>query len=385
MNKKEKLKISTEICTSTPSPEWDQFASLMDGASYEQTSLWGDLKHWDGWKATRLIVKRDDEILCGTQIYTMDIPLFGKVGYISQGPCFSGNQVNGAVILLKEIKKFARKQKLRYLTIDIHYKLPRFIDIIKKNGFRRHPDYIPPNPNIKSTQVIDLRQTEEGILAGFKKNRRKSVKEGLKNPIQLKPGKREDIPLLFALVNKTCERIGVQSSYPDINYLYDLWDKMHPNGWVTMLIGEINGEVVSASLAFTFGNTFRDTIWGWSGEYSSANFSDAITWQLMLWAKENGFEFYDLVQLDDVSAKAILSGQEINQEIKNRVRFGATFYKMRFGGETIFYPGTYTWFSSPFIKWLLLFSSKYLIHNQIIRKTIRIIRKNRRKEKQVPV
>ncbi|ASB48324.1 lipid II:glycine glycyltransferase FemX [Alkalitalea saponilacus] len=385
MSDKKKHKISTEICSSTPNPEWDTFAEVMDGASYEQTSIWGELKHWDGWQAFRIIIKQEEKIICGTQIYIMAIPFFGKVGYISQGPCFGNSQLNGSAQLLTEIKKFARKQRLRYLTIDIHYKLHGLAEVLGKSGFLKHPNYIPPNPNIKCTQVIDLRQTEEEILAGFKKNRRKSVKEGLKNPIQLKPGNREDIPLLFALVNKTCERIGVISSYPDINYLYDLWDKMHPNGWVTLLIGEINGEVVSASLAFTFGNTFRDTIWGWSGEYATANFSDAITWQLMLWAKDNGFQFYDLVQLDDISAKAILSEQEINQEIKNRVRFGATFYKMRFGGETIFYPGTYTWFSSPFIKWLLLFSSKYLIHNQTIKKTIRIIRKNRRKGKQVPV
>ena len=98
-------------------------------------------------------------------------------------------------------------------------------------------------------------------------------------------------------------------------------------------------------------------------EYAKEKITETFQWKNMLKAKEMGFKHYDYVQLDPVSYKAILSKKEIPEKIKNRELFGATYFKLRWGGAIIDYPGFYTFYRNGTIKIVIFMISRLLILN----------------------
>lgn len=364
-----------QVCDAEMNDEWDSFLHHSGINNYQQTSVWGIIKRKDGWIAKRLILRNaEGNIISGAQIFLMEIPVIGRIGYIPQGPCFGNQNCSNLNYFISLLKVFTRRNKLIYVTVDVNYRLPEVVKALTRRRFRKHPDNTPPMPHVKATLIVNLQQSEEQIFAGFKKNRRKSILAAKNISVTLRSGSRDDLPLLHRLVDQTCERQGVVSGYPNVEYFYMLWDLMAPRGWLAFNIAEVDGRPVSASLGYVFGDTYRDTVWGWSGEYAAENISDLITWKLILWAKQSGFAYFDFVQLDIVSIRAIMAGDVVPDEVKSRKSFGATFYKTRFGGEVCFYPGTYTFFPSRLIAALMQMASGHLRKDSMASRLVRFIR-----------
>jgi lipid II:glycine glycyltransferase (peptidoglycan interpeptide bridge formation enzyme) len=366
--------ISVEICNKDINSEWDSFLAKIPAVCYEQSSVWAKTSQLGGWDTHRILIRDKGVIVCGAQIFLLKIPVFGRIGNIVQGPCVNGAAESHIDILVKEIKKYIRRNKVIYLNIDVAYNLPDLPIKLIHHGFEPRMTKLPPQPLIESTLVINLSQELDTIMANFKSGRRKSIRSGLKQPIDIRVGTRDDIELFYNLMLQTCERRKTKPLYPFLNFYYELWDNFTPNGWMVMHIAETEGKPICASLSFTMGDTFRNCLWGWSGEFNHLNVSDVIDWKTICWAKENGFKYYDFVQLDVPSARAFLAGGDISDEIKAREHYGATFYKMRFGGEVIFYPGTYTFFPNKVVRYFSYLFCKWILGNKYAIKIIQKLR-----------
>lgn len=59
-------------------PDWDAFLAKTPGGHYTQSSLWAKMKALSGWKATRLVVAREDSIIAGAQLLTRPLPLLER-------------------------------------------------------------------------------------------------------------------------------------------------------------------------------------------------------------------------------------------------------------------------------------------------------------------
>lgn len=364
-----------ELCNKNINKEWDDFIATIPAINHDQSSAWGmTIPHLDGWKPFRVIIRKQNAIVCGAQILIKDVPYFGKIGYIEQGPCIKNNTPECLKELIKAIKTVSIRQNLKYLTLDVAYNLQMLPTLLEKEGFAQHSPIIPPKPFIDCTLILDLTQELDAIFAGFKPNRRKSIHQGLKHGIELREGSREDIPLLFQLINETCQRKGMSNYYQKEETLYLMWDNFIGINGVVIHIGEINKEVVCGSLSFTFGDTFRDSVWGWSGKFSNMHVSDVVTWKMIEWAKKKGFRYYDFVNLDAPTARAILAEETITEELKSRKDYGSTFYKMRFGGEVVFYPGAYVFVPNKILRWLYQFFAKSSFLISLLKKIISFAR-----------
>lgn len=376
----ESSNVCLEYCNESLSPEWDNFIASISSICHEQSSVWAEAQKLAGWDPQRIYLRRNGSIVCGVQIIILSFPFLGKFGYVQQGPCINGANAKEVEMLLNEMKLFARRRKFQYLTVDLAYNLPELVETFEKSGFELHPDRLPPEATITSTLLIDLSLELDAIMTKFKSGRRKSIRAGLKHNLEIRTGTRDDIPMLFDLIMQTCERRNTKPLYPNVNFIYRLWDLFAPNNWIVMHIAETEGKPVCASLSFTFGDTFRNSIWGWSGEYVHLNASDVIDWKTICWAKENGFRYYDFVHLDTVSAKALLSGDDVSDEIKARAHYGSTFYKMRFGGDVMFYPGSYSYFPSKMKKSFFIFMAHTVLNNTLVKKAIQFVRKRANRE-----
>ena len=117
-------------------------------------------------------------------------------------------------------------------------------------------------------------------------------------------------------------------------------------------------------------------MWGATDEMMQLNASSLIDWNTIVWAKANGFLYYDFVQLDSKIAAAIESKSPLDEKTKNSHDFGTTFYKLGYGGRIIYYPGNFTYYPNLIVKLIINVIFKPMVGNGIGLKTYRLIRRN---------
>lgn len=354
--------ISIEICKLKINEKWDRFVEEIPGTSYEQTSRWGNASISNGFCNShfRIILLESGMIVAGVQIFIRDYGRSARIGIIQQGPVFKLADEEIIQILVEEIKKAVKSEELLYLTIDVLYSHQSLPSYLLKAGFSKAHKRIPPIPEIESTLLLDLSLSVDDLMAQFDARRRRHLKLGAKFEYSTRVGTRDDLPVFFDLMNEACKRRDAQPLYDDIDYFYNVWDNLAPQGWVMLHIAEVDNTPVCAAFCYTFGDTFRYTQWGWNGSYGKEKISETFLWKNILWAKDNGFKYYDPVQLDPVAAKAILSGKEVPESIKNLQLFGATYFKMRWGGKVVFYPGLFTYYNNIFVKYTIAIISRIM-------------------------
>jgi lipid II:glycine glycyltransferase (peptidoglycan interpeptide bridge formation enzyme) len=368
---------SIEVCRKNSNPGWDQFVATISGSNIEQTTAWADFQCtyglWD--EHLRIILYKDQQILGGAQLLIRKYIKDFKIGFIHQGPSFRHANPSEEEALITAIKNVTKSLKLLYVTIDVAYTLQTLPELLIKQSFIKSIDRLPPIPIIESTNILDLSPDLETIKSTFKTGRRQSIRDGLKRPIDIRLGTRDDIGQFFNFVIDTCNRRNIKPLYPDIEYFYQLWDAIYPKNWVVMHFATYENRPICASIGISFGDTYRNFFWGASDEVLALNASSVIDYRSIVWAKENGFLYYDFVQLDTVVAKALESKSPLTDEIKNRPVFGSTFYKLSFGGRIIYYPGNYTYFPSFVIKHLLKLVLNMTASKGIGLRIYRLIRK----------
>ncbi len=369
--------LSTELCFKKRNEEWDEFVSKVDGANINQTSAWSKVKTLNKLtsKILRIIIRSGDDIVAGTQIKIRNYPSIGKIGIINQGPNFLEIKDEYVDLLIEQLKEITRVKKLLYLNIDVLNRYSFLPEKLIAAGFQVHNKKMPPKKRmLPCTLIIDLTKDEEILMNEIKKGRRKNVRKGLKLDFTFKEGTRDDIPAFFDLLKMTSKR---QNSTPvfNINYFYSLWDLFADKGWVRLHFAEVDGKPICGSFSHCFGKTFRDFQWGWNGEYGKEKITEAITWKLMIWAKENGFKYYDFVEIDPEIAEAIRSGKEITEELKSNKRYGSTYFKMQWGGEIIHYPGMFSYYKNNTTKIILNFVFNTILNQTAVSKTRKLMRK----------
>jgi lipid II:glycine glycyltransferase (peptidoglycan interpeptide bridge formation enzyme) len=173
---------------------------------------------------------------------------------------------------------------------------------------------------------------------------------------------------------RMCDRRHTEPTHKNVEFFYLLWDNMSPQGWFKLFLLEYESDVVCALVGFSVGDTFRYWKWGWSGEYPELNFSSVLIWKTIGWAKENGFRYFDFVQVDYDVALAMKEKKELTTELNNRSFSGPTQFKVRFGGELVSTPGVYVLFRNRMIKFVFLKLVVKLLNSKRVNKLVSFIR-----------
>ena len=67
-----------EVSERLDDPEWDAFLAATPGGTYQQqTSLWARTKTFVGFRARRIVARREGRVVGGMQILVRRFPVFG--------------------------------------------------------------------------------------------------------------------------------------------------------------------------------------------------------------------------------------------------------------------------------------------------------------------
>ena len=152
---------------------WDEFVESLPDGHHEQTSLWGQVRAQNGWEVGRILVREDEKIMAGAQMMTRPLGRFGKLAYVTYGPCLKTHDPILENAMLAGLKQRAQLMGVRFLVVGLPYGGHGLAPGFVAAGFQRKPTRFPPH-FLEATAVINLSLEPAQILANMHKSKRPS-------------------------------------------------------------------------------------------------------------------------------------------------------------------------------------------------------------------
>ena len=286
--------------------DWNQFLTQYPNAHLLQTGEWGELKSAFGWKPVR--VTNGD---AGVQILFRKLPLGFTVGYIPKA--------NIGQSLLPEIDSICKSHRAIFLKLE-----PDSWD----SNFILHPSsFILSRHNIQPprTIIIDIRGTEEEILARMKQKTRYNIRLAEKKGVTVRAwGDIESFHKMMLLTGGR-DGFGVHS----LEYYKRAYELLQPKGMGEILVAEYEGKPLAALFVARNGNRAYYLYGASTDEERNRMPTYLLQWEAMKWSKARGGEEYDLWGVPDEDEATL----EENFESRHDGLWGVYRFKRGFGGE----------------------------------------------------
>lgn len=260
-----------------------------DGGHFLQSIQWGDFKEQWGWQPSRFIFEFDGQKLA-IQILKKKTPL-GWIWYCPKGPGLISFSHKFWPVLLDSLAKEAKKNNAFLLKIE-----PEIVETEEEIKKYRSLGLIKSALDLqfKATVFVDLKKTEEEILAGFKQKTRYNIRLAQKRGVSIKKDNSPDgIEKMYRLYAETGTRANFFLRPKE--YTLSYWKKC-----IDANLGKIfiayEGETPLAGLfAYFLGKKIWYKDGGSSRLRKEIMAPYALQWEAMRWAKNNGYEIYDMV------------------------------------------------------------------------------------------
>jgi lipid II:glycine glycyltransferase (peptidoglycan interpeptide bridge formation enzyme) len=298
------------------------------------------------------------------------LPVGGSIGYIPSGPFYKIPNDQSLDVLVRSINKLAKERRIQYIAITPYVENEYLDKILEKNGYSPTKELLPPTMTTRATLILDLSKELDTLLMDMRYETRREIKLALKSELTVREGDKKDLDTLFRLMSIVAKKRGENPVPNSVYFFHMIWDYLHPRGYVKLLVVELEGNPISNVLMFTFGNTVRFWKIGWSGELGKKHPTQFLYWELIKWSKNNGFRYFDIVQVDAVVTDHLSSGLPVTNELKSRRIYGPTFYKLGFGGKVVKFSGPWFRFQNPIIRYLYRYFGSSLIRMPYTKKLI---------------
>jgi peptidoglycan pentaglycine glycine transferase (the first glycine) len=296
--------------------EWNQFIQKHPNAHLLQTGEWGELKSAFGWKPIRIV---SGEV--GVQVLFRKLPLGFTIGYIPKP--VKGNQL--LVIgnsFWREVDSICKAHHAIFLKLEPdswegedHSQITNYSLLITS----------PHNIQPPRTIIVDIKGSEEKILARMKQKTRYNIRLAEKKGVTVRAW--DDIESFHKMLLLTGSRdgFGVHSR----EYYQRAYDLLHHKQMGELLLAEYEGKPLAALFIARNGNRAYYLYGASTDEERNRMPTYLLQWEAMKWAKARGCEEYDLWGVPDEDEATL----EANFEKRDDGLWGVYRFKRGFGGE----------------------------------------------------
>ena len=212
-------------------PDWNQFLSTHPNAHLLQTGEWGELKSTFGWKPERIVGEKS-----GVQILFRKLPLGFTIGYIPKA--------NFDQSLWSEIDFACKRNRAIFLKFEPDLwegndaQITNYREAFTGNKLQISPHNIQP----PRTLIVDIKDSEEEILARMKQKTRYNVRLAEKKGVTVRAW--DDIESFHKMMLATGVRdgFGVHSR----EYYRRAYELLHPKQMGEILVAEYEGKPLAA-------------------------------------------------------------------------------------------------------------------------------------------
>jgi len=293
--------------------DWNKFLTNHPDAHLLQMGEWGELKSAFGWEPVRLI--SDDG--AGAEILFRRLPLGLTLAYMPK-PVFSDQLPSEQ--FWKEVDWVCKKHLAVFLKIE-----PDFWENQRPDTWHLRFETSPHNIQPPRTIVVDIRGTEDEILARMKQKCRYNIRLAEKKGVTVRAW--DDLDSFYKMMQVTGGRdgFGVHS----LEYYCRAYELFHPSGTCELLVAEFEGQPLAALMVFVHGRRAWYVYGASNDEERNRMPTYLLQWEAIRWARSKGAEEYDLWGVPDENEETL----EANFETRHDGLWGVYRFKRGFGGE----------------------------------------------------
>jgi peptidoglycan pentaglycine glycine transferase (the first glycine) len=310
--------------------EWDEFVDMAPGGHHLQTTHWARVKSKLGWRAMRIRVQRDDELLGGCQLLVRPMRV-GSIAYCPRGPLARNRDPKVVQAVLDSLALVAHRERILYVKVQPPAGGGAIEPMLRSRGFVESSLYAAP----VATVLVDLKREPDEILAGMRSSGRANIRKAQRRGLVVREAGASGLEAFGQLLSETSRRQNF-SPYPLENYA-EMLRQFGEGQRAQLLLVESAGQPLSGALIIGYGDTVVYKMGAWSGERSTVRPNELMHWHAMQWARERGYAHYDLEGILEPVARAKLAGHELPAEGS----VGTTHFKLGMGGEVTLYPRAY--------------------------------------------
>lgn len=337
-----------EFVTEKTANEFEKFMTTHPNGNFLQASVWADVKK--DWTSRR-IISRDDEgnVRAAMLLLIRKVPYMPyNYLYAPRGPVCDPDEKEGMKDLIDAVRVVAKETHGYIFKADPSFEHDdeRFKESAKYCGL----EILPAGKNFDGVQpnfVFRLNiegKTEEELFNNFHSKTRYNIRLASRKGVTVRLGDRSDLPKFHEIMKVTGERdhFGIRPLW----YFEHMWDVMHEEN-LRLYIAEIDGEMVSATIAIYYG----DKVWYLYGasdnEHRNCMPNYLLQWEMIKWAVELKCRIYDFRGVSgDLSPENPL--------------YGLYRFKKGFSGELIEFIGETQIVFKPFAKKMIDLGQKIL-------------------------
>jgi peptidoglycan pentaglycine glycine transferase (the first glycine) len=291
--------------------KWNELISQLPNPHLLQTYEWGLAKEPFGWQAhQRTWEDSNGNLVAAAQVLqrSVSLPVPGRsicMLYVPKGPILRNwEDFELRERVFSDLATFAREMGAFFIKIDpdVSYGFglqgqpgsqedpngSQIVDELKSNGWRYSNEQI----QMRNTMLIDVRKSEEELLAAMKQKTRYNLRLAERKGVKVRKGNPDDFPILYQMYAETSvrDRFVIRSEA----YYREVWERFFAAGMLTPLIAEVEGQAVAGLMLFIFGKQSW-YLYGMSRDLFREHMPNyLLQWEAIKASKEAGCETYDL-------------------------------------------------------------------------------------------
>jgi peptidoglycan pentaglycine glycine transferase (the first glycine) len=282
---------------------WNSTLAQLPYAHVLQTWEWGDFKAaTTGWAPERIAYMHQGGVVAMAQILTRRVgPL--AIMYVPKGPALDYTNEPLRTAVLDALKQHASERGAIFLKIDP--------DVVTGVGVPGEPGafedptgqqivaewqaaklrYSRSQIQFRNSVVVDLRHSEDELLAAMKQKTRYNVRLAEKRDVKTRLGTIDDLDLLYQLYAETARRDGF--IIRPLDYYRLAWGSFMQAGLAQPIIAEYRGKAIAHVIIFGFARRSWYLFGASSDEDRQHMPTYLLQWEAMRWAKSQGIAVYD--------------------------------------------------------------------------------------------
>lgn len=277
-----------ELREITDAAVWDE---AVNGHAYGhplQSWGWGEVKRATGWRAHRLAVYDGAGFRAGAQMLTRRFPgVPFTMTYVPRGPIIAPDDAEALRELALGLRHHARGQHSIFCKVDPAW-LADTAHALVAAGFRSSRDSV----QVTDTYTIDLRQTEDAILANMRSKTRQYIRKGEREQTAIaRDTTGAYLAACYGIYQETARRAGF-GLHP--KHYYDDLFRLYPAERQYLYVALREGTPLSFLWMVCAGRTAVEFYGGVADAGQELKSNYVLKWHAIQAMKTAGYAVYDL-------------------------------------------------------------------------------------------